>query len=652
MLEIHIYLELISCIFRITVDFTRCMKKFTALSYSGKKSEIGEPPEDASPRKNIWGEISDTLLFDITNGSEKNSENGASIKTGASTIFGEEVSDELSVKSGLCMVNGWTVPVKIVLGYDFYKYFFLNMENKDYEVSVLLLIMCFQKLARILGLTLSRDAITDILKMTEAGSDLISWKTFLQYIMGFERRHKFGGKFRRRNSTTGIDESVFALRRPTEIPLNVYERIYITMEEPASSWFAHTFSIMRVLIILLSTFGLVFESIPAYRLSPDCANPPCLGEPVPAPAFAIIEALTIIYFALDFMLRLCIVSFVRREILDKLDLVDMATIRDRVRIAKVWYHRIFRFVILPMSIVDIVSIAPFFVSLGISATGGNVQSGGFRIARIIRLVGVLRLLRMKQFQDIQEILKRAFSKSLGALSLLFFIFGIVILFFSVIIFYPEGGEWYESGSLVNGQVINAGAYYRVQAVDQNLLELTPFTSIPAGVWYALVTATTVGYGDMTPTTGWGKLVGGVLAMSGIVVLAMPIAVIGSNFSQEYTRFYGIRQKLIMSKEAETHTYLMERYNQMVDPGDNEVHNHSENEWTHRLEELVDGDDILSPILRKIHAILKSDPNISDVSEMVRECLTISTQSGRSAARRAAVEKIIFQVATEIRKRLE
>lgn len=62
---------------------------------------------------------------------------------------------------------------------------------------------------------------------------------------------------------------------------------------------------------------------------------------------------------------------------------------------------------------------------------------------------------------------------------------------------------------------------------------SPFQSIPHSAYWAVVTITTVGYGDHYPVTWLGKIIGSLIAVSGVLVLSFPIALFGSNFSSAY-----------------------------------------------------------------------------------------------------------------------
>merc|ERR1711988_1738659 len=95
----------------------------------------------------------------------------------------------------------------------------------------------------------------------------------------------------------------------------------------------------------------------------------------------------------------------------------------------------------------------------------------------------------------------ALSLSLHVLGMLFFQLFCILLIFSSIVYFIEKDHVTEDGA-------------------DSL-----FTSIPTTLWWALVTATTVGYGDMYPETGEGKFVGMLLMVVGIIFMALPITVV-------------------------------------------------------------------------------------------------------------------------------
>jgi hypothetical protein len=81
-----------------------------------------------------------------------------------------------------------------------------------------------------------------------------------------------------------------------------------------------------------------------------------------------------------------------------------------------------------------------------------------------------------------------------------------------------------------------GAYLRPSLTMHGGMEISPFTSIWASLYWSVVTATTLGYGDLYPTTPIGRSLACVWIFCGIVIVAMPVGVLGSNFSMMYQTF--------------------------------------------------------------------------------------------------------------------
>jgi voltage-gated potassium channel len=62
-----------------------------------------------------------------------------------------------------------------------------------------------------------------------------------------------------------------------------------------------------------------------------------------------------------------------------------------------------------------------------------------------------------------------------------------------------------------------------------------YGSIPAAMWWGIVTLTTVGYGDVTPVTVWGRIAGGLTAVMGLCMFAIPVGIIASAFIEAVRR---------------------------------------------------------------------------------------------------------------------
>jgi voltage-gated potassium channel len=82
---------------------------------------------------------------------------------------------------------------------------------------------------------------------------------------------------------------------------------------------------------------------------------------------------------------------------------------------------------------------------------------------------------------------------------------------------------------------------------ENEAQPEAFTSIPAAMWWGVVTLTTVGYGDVYPVTPLGKLFGAALAFIGIGLFALPAGIIASGFSEEIQK----RKQNDIPPQAET-----------------------------------------------------------------------------------------------------
>ncbi|VIO93501.1 conserved hypothetical protein,hypothetical protein [Brugia malayi] len=81
-------------------------------------------------------------------------------------------------------------------------------------------------------------------------------------------------------------------------------------------------------------------------------------------------------------------------------------------------------------------------------------------------------------------------------------------------------------------VIFAALVYYAERIENN--PENQFTSIPAGLWWAIVTMCTIGFGDMVPKTYLGMLVGSLCALMGVLTIALPVPVIVANFSNLYS----------------------------------------------------------------------------------------------------------------------
>jgi voltage-gated potassium channel len=175
-----------------------------------------------------------------------------------------------------------------------------------------------------------------------------------------------------------------------------------------------------------------------------------------------------------------------------------------------------RYMVTPMAIMDLLAILPFFLRafLGFDS----------RILRIFRLMRLLKLIRYSPALTIIGAVIVAQRKALVAALL---IIVCALLFSATILF----------------------------AVEHEA-QPDKFSSIPAAMWWALATLSTVGYGDVLPITVWGRIFGAMTMILGIGMLALPTGVIASGFANEIRkRDFVVNWKLVslvpLFKELDT-----------------------------------------------------------------------------------------------------
>ncbi|XP_065146017.1 A-type voltage-gated potassium channel KCND2 [Paramisgurnus dabryanus] len=159
----------------------------------------------------------------------------------------------------------------------------------------------------------------------------------------------------------------------------------------------------------------------------------------------------------------------------------------------------YKFVKSVMSIIDVVAIMPYYI--GLVMTDNEDVSGAFVTLRVFR---VFRIFKFSRHSAGLRILGYTLKSCASELGFLLFSLTMAIIIFATVMFYAEKGS-----------------------------SASKFTSIPAAFWYTIVTMTTLGYGDMVPKTIMGKIFGSICSLSGVLVIALPVPVIVSNFSRIY-----------------------------------------------------------------------------------------------------------------------
>jgi voltage-gated potassium channel len=191
--------------------------------------------------------------------------------------------------------------------------------------------------------------------------------------------------------------------------------------------------------------------------------------------FMAVEVVSVVIFSVEYILRLWTITLnpkYRRPVLGRL-----------------------RYAVTLMSLVDLFAILPFYLPL--------IFPFDLRALRALRLFRIFRLFKMSRYVKALDTLDDVIKAKKEEL--------IVILVMILILL-----------------VLASSAMYLAETDAQP----DKFPSIPATLWWGVVTLTTVGYGDVSPITPVGKIIAGVIAFLGIGLFALPTGILAAGFAEE------------------------------------------------------------------------------------------------------------------------
>lgn len=149
-----------------------------------------------------------------------------------------------------------------------------------------------------------------------------------------------------------------------------------------------------------------------------------------------------------------------------------------------------------MAIIDFLAVVPFYL-VATLAPGSN-------LAGAMLLFRMLRLLKLFRYSRSLIVFAKVLRDKAEQLVATFLATGVLLVFSSTLVYFAERGA-------------QPGA----------------FASIPATMWWGIVTLTTVGYGDVSPVTPLGQLFGAFTAVIGIGIVALPSGILASGFIGEF-----------------------------------------------------------------------------------------------------------------------
>ena len=328
---------------------------------------------------------------------------------------------------------------------------------------------------------------------------------------------------------------------------SISSRVFVTLETSDSCKLGSYIYQLVMAVIILNIIVNVLMTLPMYRNVhvTSCASPACdndatlcpgetICEPAVEPYLNEIDDWCVILFSIEYGLRVLTVCSVANRLaglvprgFDEEERIfsemENRAVRDPRQMS--WYRTLYGYCTTARNIIDFVAILPFYITL---IDPGNTSSLSF--IRILRLFRVLRAFNGGANTGVINMIGKTVKSSMEIIIFVLMIMTLFIFIYGSIIFSLESGTYVVNSDYPNGAYVlknTEGDYFRSSVTDT-------FT----GMYWAVITMTTVGYGDIVPHTDIGKLVSVTCAFVGILFMALPIAILGSKVTLEYAKLEG------------------------------------------------------------------------------------------------------------------
>lgn len=358
--------------------------------------------------------------------------------------------------------------------------------------------------------TLTEEELDGLMKEVDLdGSGLIDYEEFAGWMMSSsklasELRHKVDTAACGTLDSLISDADIAAKDREADGPKpflwksdeSTAQTIWVALEEPGTSHAATYIALYIQTLIMIGSIIFVVETLEEIKVHAETLR-----------LFHIVEWFCVAQFTVEYFLRVFVSPArpfdckpdVPPEILQACSSDD-----EEAQKTKEWQAQghVLAYVLQAMNIVDFVAILPAYLGVIFEGSSG----GGLAVLRILRMARILRMIKVGSYAENLALVAEGMKRSRTGLLLMVYLVSIFMIIMASVLYQIEG--------------------------DPTTVDGSPdvFVSIPHTFWCIIVTMTSVGYGDMYPTSDLGRAVTSFIMLAGILTLAVPITLIGNRFN--------------------------------------------------------------------------------------------------------------------------